>query len=93
MASQQSLLNQSIVDLYMTLKDKIKEYSNQEDAKSISPEERDEELARLKNFDNLVLVDYIKSSLDILLGLKIEAANKKEAQNDRVLSSSRGGDQ
>ena len=50
-------------------------------------EDREQEIKRLKEYDNLVIVDYIKSYVDILMGLKIEQSNL-----EKVVSSSRGGD-
>jgi len=67
------------------VKDTIKEFSRQEDVRPAG--EREEELLRLKNLDNLVLVDYIRSSIDILIQQKLET------QQDKFVSSSRGGEQ
>ena len=71
----------------MTIKDQIKEHQNPEDQLLNQNEERESELKRLKEYDNLVIVDYIKSYVDILIGLKIEQSNL-----ERIVSSSRGGD-
>lgn len=84
---EESMLNQAIVELYMTIKSNIREYS-QNDLGPIGDEEKEDELQRLKTFGNLVLIDYIRSSLDILLGLRIEATNQ---ERDTVINSSRGG--
>ena len=73
---EEAMLNQAIVELYMTIKQNIREFSQTGPA---NDEEKQDEQQRLKNFGNLVLIDYIRSSLDILLGLRIEATTKEDA--------------
>ncbi len=67
----------------MGLKSKLKSFSsgnipsdhaNNKNIISEPPNVQEEEKKRLAQLGNLVVIDYIRSSMDILLNLKIESA-------------------
>lgn len=98
------MLSKAIIELYMNLKNKLKFYCKQSSleengingAQDNEYEESvvEEEKCRLAQLGNLVVVDYISSSMDILLSLKIEQAvldQQTTNPHDIYINSSRGG--
>lgn len=71
-----------MIDLYINMKKRLKsfttgKFSLDDDtplAKDENATQIEEEKRRLASLGNLVVLDYIRSSLDILLNLKIENA-------------------
>ncbi|CDW71760.1 UNKNOWN [Stylonychia lemnae] len=102
------LLTQTVIELYLNLKQRLKQFSSGKitlsddtSAKNQQIDETaaqvEEEKKRLSQLGNLVVIDYIRSSMDILLNLKIESAmleqkdQKNQYQADTYINSSRGG--
>jgi hypothetical protein len=59
-------LDQQIIDVYIHLKDQINQHGQGVDT---SEEQREEWADTLKNLGNVVIIGYIKSSVDILVSL------------------------
>ena len=83
------MLSSAIIDLYLMMKKKLKQQNLQSIEGSISEgnEDIEEEKVRLLQLGNLVVIDYIKASLDILLNMKIE--QEHSSKHDRPHNESK----
>ena len=75
------LLQVAIVDIYLNLKKQISNFNHQMDRTDLKSEEdndaqkQEKEQKRLLSLGNLVLVDYVRSMIDLLLDY-MHSANK-----------------
>ena len=77
-------ITQALIDLYLNVK-----VRNSEDIENYSEENLEEERGSLKDTDPLIIIDYIKSSIEILLSLKQEDEQQtaqKKPVNESIVS-------
>lgn len=85
----------------MSMKQQLKDHARSKNGNSHETQtiedsqEVEEEKKRLLQLGNLVIIDYIRSSMDILLNLKVEEAmndhKQDKKQYESYINSSRGG--
>ena len=83
MASESApTIEQALIDLYLNVK-----VRNSEEIATYSEEKLDEEREALKETDPLVLIEYVKTSIEILLNLRDEdkAPHKQATSHDESI--------
>lgn len=65
-----NILHDSLLELYLNVK--IRNFD-----RTIDSEKVDEELDKLKNVETITLIEYIKSCIEIVMGMKVEESESK----------------
>lgn len=68
--NKEDLLKEAVIELYLNVKIRGNEIPSMED--TISSEVMNEERDKLREVDAYTILDYIRSSIEILMNLKIE---------------------